>query len=111
MSLHDADDLLWKAIDILATSPESLQVRVKEAFDSHIYQILKEDLPEHLRDDFEEIMKIRDENKLNTAKQFFSEKEALEIAKKILIWYYETNQAIKQISKAQINNATLENAQ
>jgi hypothetical protein len=98
MSLHDADDLLWNAIDILATSPKSLQYRVEEAFDSHISLIFKEDLPEHLRDGFEEIRKIRDENKLNSSKQVFNENVALEIANKILIWYYETNQAIKQRS-------------
>ncbi|CAN5726741.1 hypothetical protein BH20ACI4_BH20ACI4_00930 [soil metagenome] len=98
MSLHDADDLLWKAINILATSPKSLQYRVEEAVDSHIFHILKDDLPEHLRDDFEalfeQIMKIKtkeNENKFKSAKQVFSEKEALEIANKILIFYYETS--------------------
>lgn len=104
MSLSYAYEKLMIAVDVLATSPQTIQNRLGNAFISGLTRINpEEDLPVNLRTDFQQLLDqvtrvaaVGDEGTISATTRIMSDDEAAEIAKKILNLFHQVFEALPQ---------------
>ena len=104
MSLSYAYEKLMVAVDVLATSPQSIQDRIEDAFISGFSRINpNEDLPEKLRADFQQLQNqvtrvpaTGDEGTLRATMRVVTDEEATEIAEKILHLFHQVLDELQQ---------------
>lgn len=90
MSLGYAREKFGLALDDMATSPQSIQQRIADAYASHIIHVIADDLPEYLRPQLRDIKErlthteaIHNEGSLVATVSNMPTEEAVEIARMI----------------------------